>query len=362
MAACGKPGLLELLIRVLLTHPYGWPHVRRGAERELHELAGRLVAAGHEASVLTGRPVTDSKTTTRREVVLGAPVRRVRVPRLPGPEPGLGFGVAAWRAVARERPEVVHCLHYADAAGAARGPAPVVLKLTGVVRPGGARGLDSRLLGSALHRAAEVWVNSDWVVDAMAGFGVPMRVVPAGLDTTRFAPGPRAERPTVLWASSPAERHKRVEDLLAAWPLVRRQVPDAQLLMAGGRPPAVPDGARWVGPLDDEALAAQYARAWAVAMPSVHEALGLVTLEALASGTPVAGVRSGATPALLAAPGTGTLGAPLAPDDYAEALVAALQLGADPATAARCRAAAARYDWSVIVPEVLAGYSRVRAS
>jgi len=238
----------------------------------------------------------------------------------------------------------------------------VILKLTGVVPPTGAAGLDGRLLRSALHHAAEVWVNSAYVLEAMAGFGIPMRVVPAGLQTSRFSPGPRAERPTVLWASSPAERHKRFEDLLAAWPSVRRAVPDAELLLAGGRPPTVPHGARWLGVLDDEALAGQYARAWAVAMPSVHEALGLVTLEALSSGTPVAGVRSGATPELLAAEGTGALGAPLDPGSFAEALTSALALGADPATAGRCRSAASRYDWSVIVPEVLAGYRRVTAS
>lgn len=281
---------------------------------------------------------------------------------LPGAEPGLGFAAAAGLRAARGGADVVHCLHYADAAGAGRGRAPVVLKLTGVVRPESATGLDGRLLRSALHHAAEVWVNSRYVLEAMRGFDVPMRVVPAGLHTARFRPGPRHERPTVLWASSPTERHKRVEDLLAAWPAVRRAVPDAQLLLAGARPPEVPKGARWLGPLDDDALAAEYAAAWAVAMPSVHEALGLVTLEALSSGTPVAGVRSGATPELLAAPGTGALGAPLDPESFAQAVTAALELGSDPVTAERCRSAAARYDWSVIVPEVLAGYRRVTAS
>lgn len=345
----------RVTIRVLLTHPYGWPHVRRGAERELHELASRLVATGTQAQVLTGRPGGGERHGT----VLGVPVRRVRTPRLPGAEPGLGFSSAALVTAVRLRPDVVHCLHYADAYGAGRGSRPVVLKLTGVARPEAMRGLDARMLHGALLRAAEVWVNSTYVQQAMNGFGVPMRVVPAGLDTGRFRTGPRAERPLVVCASSPLETHKRVVDLLDAWPAVRRAVPDVELVLAGPRPPEVPEGASWAGVLDDEALSALYARAWVLAMPSVHEALGLVTLEALAAGTPVAGVASGATPELLAAPGTGTLAAPYDPASFAEAVVAALDLAADPATADRCRAVAAAYDWDVVVPQVVEGYGRV---
>ncbi|MGZ6825616.1 MAG: glycosyltransferase family 4 protein [Mycobacteriales bacterium] len=344
----------EPVIRVLLTHPYGWPHVRRGAEREVHELAGRLVGAGHDARVLTGTP----HGLTRRGTEAGAPVRWVRTPRV-GPEPGPAFGTVALAGSLLGRPDVVHCLHYADAYGAVHGRAPVVLKLTGTVPPGRATGLDARMLVSAVQRAAEVWVNSAWAAEQMAGYGVPLRVVPAGLDTSRFAPGTRSGRPLVVCAAAGAEPRKRVEDLLAAWPAVRAALPDAELVLAGTTRTDLPAGARAVGVLDDAALAALYARAWAVVAPAVHEALGLVTLEALASGTPVAGVVSGATAALLADPRTGALAEPLDPGSLAEAVLVAVALAHDPGTPERCRAVAEPYDWSLVVPQVLAGYARV---
>lgn len=348
----------ELTIRILLTHPYGWPHVRRGAERELHELSGRLVAAGHTATVLTGTP----HALTQQAVVAGAPVRYIRTPtRRSWPAPGPGFSAVSWVGATLKRPDVVHCLHYADAYGATRGPAPVVLKLTGTVLPERMKGLDERLLRSALDRAAEVWVNSTWAQQQMTGFGVPMRVVPQGLDTSWFTPGTRSPRPLFVCAAAADEPRKRVVDLLAAWPAVRAALPGAELLLTGSVPD-LPEGARSIGPQDDTQLAELYARAWVVVAPAVYEALGLVTLEALASGTPVAGADSGATSELLADPRTGVLAAPLDPGALAEAMLAAAELSRDPATADRCRAASLSYDWSHVVPQVLAGYERVRLS
>ena len=343
-------------IRVLLTHPYGWPHVRRGAEREVHELAGRLVGAGHQARVLTGQPAG----LTRRDVVAGAPVRYVRTPRMGSwPEPGPGFAAASLLGSLLCRPDVVHCLHYADAAGAARGRAPVVLKLTGTVLPTMVHGLDARLLRSALERSAEVWVNSPWAAAQMSGFGVSMRVLPAGLDTGRFVPGERSPHPLVVCAAAGDEPRKRVEDVLACWPTVRAALPGAELVLAGSPGVALPEGARSVGVLGDADLAALYARAWVVVAPAMYEALGLVTLEALASGTPVAGADSGATTSLLAAPGVGALAAPMDPTSLAAAVLAAAELSHDPSTAVRCRNVALAYDWSVVLPQVVEGYRRV---
>jgi glycosyltransferase involved in cell wall biosynthesis len=346
-------------IRVLLTHPYGWPHVRRGAEREVHELAGRLVAEGHDARVLTGRPAG----AARRGVVEGAPVRYVRTLRRSSwPEPGPGFSAAALGASLLTRPDVVHCLHYADAAGAARGRAPVVLKLTGSVLPSRVAGLDARLLRSALERSAEVWVNSAWALEQMAGFGMPMRVVPAGLDTTKFVPGPRSPHPLVVCAAASDEPRKRVADLVACWPAVRQALPGAELVLAGSSSTRLPEGATSVGVLGDAELAALYARAWVVVAPALYEALGLVTLEALASGTPVAGADSGATSELLSAPGVGALADPGSPEALADAVLRAAALSQQPGTAETCRAVSLRYDWSSVLPLVQQGYARVLAA
>ncbi len=40
-------------LRIVLTHVYAWPEVRRGGERYLHELASALADAGHQVSILS---------------------------------------------------------------------------------------------------------------------------------------------------------------------------------------------------------------------------------------------------------------------------------------------------------------------
>lgn len=332
--------------------------MHRGAERELHELAGQLTQRGQDVRVLTGTP----RGLTSTAVIEGARVRYVRSPRLRGwPEPGPGFAAVALAGSVLRRTDVVHCLHYADAAGAARGRAPVILKLTGTVLPERMSGLDARLLRSALDRSAEVWANSAWAVDQMQDFDVPMRVVPAGLDTTRFAPGPRSARPLVVCAATGNDPRKRVVDLLAAWPEVRRQLPNAELVVTATSYD-LPDGARSIGPQSPQQLAGLYASAWVVAAPAVYEALGLVTLEALASGTPVAGADSGATSQLLADPRCGALAEPTNPESLADAIVRAARLSQDAETAEHCRAASLPFDWSHVAPQVIEGYERVRLS
>ena len=344
-------------MRVLLTHPYGWPHVRRGAERELHELAAHLVRSGVSAGILTGTP----HGVTSRGLVDGVPVRYVRSPARPAWEaPGPAFAAIAALGALR-RVDLVHCLHYADAYGASRsGRHPVVLKLTGTVLPERMTGVDGRLLRGALRRADEVWCNSAWAAGQMAGFGVAMRVVPAGVDAEVFRPGPpRAERPLVVCAAAAAAPRKRVTDLLAAWPAIRRELPGSRLVFAGqDAPERLPEGSTYVGALSDAALAQLYARAWVVAAPAVHEALGLVTLEALACGTPVAGVRSGATPDLLP-PGTGELAEPMDPASLAQAVVRAAALSERAQTRAACLTASRPFTWDEVVPTVVGGYRRV---
>ncbi len=255
------------------------------------------------------------------------------------------------------RADATLCFHYADAVGAkaSRPRRPVVLKLTGTVpreRVAGLR-VERRLLARALDVADEVWVNSQYALEAMADWDRQMTIVPAGLDLDAFAPcAPRSEPVTVLCASTPDEPRKRVVDLVDAWPHVLDALPGAQLVLAGAAstdtrndllsrlPQPLRDTVRFVGVLEGAALARAYSAASVVVAPSVHEALGLVTLEALACGTPVAGARSGATPELLDLPGTGVLFAPLSPVDCAEAVVAAAALLQDPGTPARCRSAA----------------------
>jgi glycosyltransferase involved in cell wall biosynthesis len=362
-------GLGYVAIGILLTHPHFWPYVRRGAEREVHAIGTRLQRAGHDVRLVTSTPRGLIRTAT----VDGL---RVRYLRAPGRDTEMSFGRVAALATAVFRPQLVHCFFYSDAAGAARARSRnrpvIVLKLTGTVRP---EVIDreprrAQVFRRAVHAADEVWCNSPFARAEMTGFGVDMRVVPAGVDLEFFRPtGERAARPTVLCTAAAAEPRKRVVDLLAAWPAVLAVHPDAECRLAGDipdrlraelrdrLPAAARPSVRFLGPLTEADLVGEYAAAWVTAAPAVKEALGLATLESLACGTPVVGARSGATADLLADPAVGTLFEPAEPADCARALLAGLALADQPRTAAACRVIAQPYDWTHVLQLVEDRYS-----
>ena len=134
-------------------------------------------------------------------------------------------------------------------------------------------------------------------------------VIPNGVDTERFAPRDRAAARALLGLSADArialfvgrlEARKGADDLHAAcagsgW----------ELAVAGG---GAPPGARALGVLDQDRLAAAYAAADCVLFPTYYEGCSYVVLEALAAGTPVLTTPTGWVPTLLrAVPGYGAL-------------------------------------------------------
>lgn len=99
-----------------------------------------------------------------------------------------------------------------------------------------------------------------------------------------------------------ASRRKNLEALAAAWPLVRRERPDLELVLAG--PPhrrrtelfgGMP-GIRLVGRLPDEAMPGVVASAAVVVVPSLYEGFGLPALEAMAANVPVVAARTSSLP------------------------------------------------------------------
>jgi phosphatidylinositol alpha-mannosyltransferase len=127
-------------------------------------------------------------------------------------------------------------------------------------------------------------------------------------------------------------------------------------------PLALPDGAEWVDSPGTAELAGRYASAWASVMPAPDEAFGLVLLESLAAGTPVAAPRSGGCPEIVDSEAIGRLFEGDDEADLARALDATLELGADAQTAAACRARAAAFDWSRLVERYEELYESVLAA
>ncbi len=137
---------------------------------------------------------------------------------------------------------------------------------------------------------------------AAAGFH-NLSVVGRGVDTARFSPARRSDALRASWGAAPATpvflavgrvaAEKNVELGIAAWAAVKREWPDATMVVVGDGPArarleAAHPGVRFVGALRGDALAEHYASADVFLFPSLSDTFGNVVLEALASGVPVA--------------------------------------------------------------------------
>jgi len=149
--------------------------------------------------------------------------------------------------------------------------------------------------------------------------GVVMKaceVVPTGVDCKRFTPEKYDKRfmerfglsgKRVLLHVGRLSVEKRLDIVLKALAQLAPDEPDIRLLVAGAGPAmsdykekarslGISDRVVFAGFLSDEDLATAYASSEALVIPSTFETQGLVVLEALASGTPVVGMRCRAIP------------------------------------------------------------------
>jgi phosphatidylinositol alpha-1,6-mannosyltransferase len=194
---------------------------------------------------------------------------------------------------------------------------------------------------------------------------VEMAQLPSGVDTSLFRPGAggaavRAlhgltDRPVVVCVSRLVPR-KGQDVLIRALPLVRKEIPDAALLVVGGGP-ALPKLRSLVaslglerdvvltGSVPWEELPAHYDAGDVFAMPCRDrlrglevEGLGIVFLEASATGLPVVAGRSGGSPDAVLDGVTGHVVDGTSVEEVAARLVGLL---ADP-VAARAMGAAGR--------------------
>ena len=179
-----------------------------------------------------------------------------------------------------------------------------------------------------------------------------LRVIPHGIDHTRFSPGASEHEPFLLY---PARRwpHKNHARLLEAFALLRREQPELRLVLTGGgHSHAVLDGVEVRGHVEPDELVALYRSAAAVVFPSLYEGFGQPVLEAMACGCPVA---CSAIPALTEVAGGAAV--TFDPDDAESIAAGVRELLADrPLHRERGLARAAQFTWERAAAEYEAVY------
>jgi phosphatidylinositol alpha-1,6-mannosyltransferase len=297
-----------------------------GIERYYAELALHMPAGSIEVST---PPLAGS-----REHDASHPVRVWRPPIPRRQSHKLVFVFVWWLHVlgvcVRRRIRLLHCGNFTPAGYICRWTKrwlgiPYVIYFHGMDIEKAARKMErpgwrSRALRAILDDASMVFANSRDTMRRVIRSGVPEEKIVSlspGVDLDRFQPGapasPRAAqfagRPVLLTVGRYAKR-KGIDLVVRALPLVRREIPEAQLVILGRRQeenlaPLVRelglDGAvHFFGEVEESELPDFYRAASGFVMPAYEEedaasveGFGIVFLEAAASGIPSIGGRSG---------------------------------------------------------------------
>jgi Glycosyltransferase len=156
---------------------------------------------------------------------------------------------------------------------------------------------------SNLERASGIHFTTDTERDAAAWHGLDLSdrayVVPPPWIASEEIPG-QTETQSVALFIGRLNRVKNLEALIAAWPIVLRQRPQAKLVIAGSGDAqylaalksrvtsrGLETSVSFPGFLSDEQKARAFASSTVLVLPSHHENFGVVVLEAIGAGLPV---------------------------------------------------------------------------
>jgi glycosyltransferase involved in cell wall biosynthesis len=216
-------------------------------------------------------------------------------------------------------------------------------------------GAKYRFFAPRAARSAErvICVSRFTADDVVTRYGIDeakVRVVP---NAPALAAGDSAPPPgPYVLAVGDLRAKKNLGRLVAAWQ--RSGVPH-RLVLAGLGTMEVPPGVELTGYVDDARLDALMRGADLLVHPSLYEGFGLVVLEAMTRGTPVAAARATALPET--AGDAAVLFDPFDVDDIAQAIVRALDERDE--LAARGRARAAAFSWDATARATAAVYQEL---
>ena len=260
--------------------------------------------------------------------------------------------------------------------------------------------VEARTLKSRMKARAAFWIErrvyrrADRCITLSAAFrdllheryGVPLdriRVVPGASDLTPclHAPGRNAARSQLGWPQDRRillsvrrlVRRMGLDILIDAIAEVRKDFPDVLLLIGGKGPERerlrekiaelrLGEHARLLGFIPEADLPVAYAAADVSVVPTVAlEGFGLITVESLASGTPVLGTRVGATPEILEPLNPELLFAEPTAQAMADKIKAVLRGNVRLPDREECRAHSERYGWPKVVPQLRAVFNEAIA-
>ena len=351
------------------------------------ELGLALAGRGHDVHFISyAMPfrLRFNERVTFHEVEIGS------YPLFEHPPYSLALAVMLHDVAVREGLDVIHC-HYAIPHATSAWMARQLLEEQGKDLPivTTLHGTDITLVGQdpsyyaitkfSIEKSDAVTAVSAYLRDeTYRTFGCTtcdIDVVPNFVDLAAFH-GPRERCPLfppgdkVLMHISNMRPVKRLLDVVGIFDRVRQDVP-ARLVLAGDGPDRdaaerevdrlkLRDRVRFIGKVEDVATVLRWAHLFL--LPTVSESFGLAALEALATGVPVIGARSGGLPEVVEHGVSGYLAEPGAVDDMAAGALALLQDNARyEAASAAARARATMFDEKTVVSHYEKVYGRVAA-
>ncbi len=161
----------------------------------------------------------------------------------------------------------------------------------------------------ALRKMKKILALSQALRNEVLAIGLPdgkIEIVPNGVDLNRFPIGESHRDPLILYVASLIKR-KGPEFLLQAFRGLQNKIPNVQLVMIGDGPQrselesmadslGISTNIQFLGWQNQQQVSLWMRKAKVFVLPSVEEGLGVVLLEALASGTPCVGTNVGGIP------------------------------------------------------------------
>jgi phosphatidylinositol alpha-mannosyltransferase len=365
-------------MRIAITNPTTWPHLKRGVERFINDLAPYLAARGHDVTILAGKPGQTEVVHDRGFTTIY--FRRLWHPVL------LRFGILEFHAfflpvlahLLRRRYDVVFCCTFMDgfAARLARYITRTPYTFTCFALPPKVQHFRSLTLKGAIFKSTIFNADAFLVISEyvrryfIERWGKDSLVQFLPVDLERFRPREAAaDGPaTILCAAALDDPRKGGRILMRAFDRLKHSRPDLRLQIAWSLSPLIKRefldlvSPQWhddVQFLETEVdLPRLFSSASVSVLPSLWESQGLVVLESLAAGTPVVCTRDGALPELvtdtavgrLFDPGAGTIYEPTNLEGLVQALDETLELSTLPETAGNCRAHAEKFGWERLGP------------